>query len=831
MSKPDKIKGLSSIDVNASRQKYGSNKTDPDESLMFISLIKNLFTEPMFIFLAAACAIYFFAGMIKEGVIMIIAVCFITGISVFQDYRSRNAVAALRKISAEKATVLRNGLKITIEADDIVVNDIVFLSEGLIVPADGIIMAANDLSLNESVLTGESFAVNKTEKNTPVFKGTYVLSGSAVVCITAVGAHTKFGGIARSLQNVKTVKTPLQNQIAVFIRYMTRFGIFIFLLVVGYTYYQHSDISSALIAGLTLAMSLLPEEIPVAFSSFQALGAFRLLKEHIIVTRPQYVETLGSATVICTDKTGTLTGNRMNIEYLFDYSSGRLIPSGSNKDMPGKLIEYAMWSSEVNPFDPMEKAIHELYGTVTSVDLRQTFRQVHEYPLGGKPPFMTHIFKNEEGNIIIAAKGAPEAILKLSCLPPVEVKKITEQVSFFAAKGYRVLAVGKAIPDRKPFPASQVDFHFDFLGLLVFGDPPRKNAAAVIQSFRNAGIRVKMITGDYSETALAIAARVDLDPCTEVLTGDEIMNMEPALLQEKVKTVAVFARMYPEAKLKVIEALKKNGEVVAMTGDGVNDAPALKAAHVGIAMGKRGSEVAKSAASVILEDDDLAHMIRAVEQGRKIYSNLKKAVRYIISIHIPIILVVLTPLLMSWHFTGIFTPLHVIFLELIMGPTCSVIYENEPVEPGIMMQPPRKISHTFLSGKQLMFSVVQGIIISVASLGIGYYYLKSGRSQEETRSVIFITLLLANTFLTLFNRSFIYPVFKTIHYKNKLLIFILFLNLTFIILFLFLPFLQKIFGLTALSVPEVLICTGLALFSTAWVEAFKQKAASAKHAE
>lgn len=814
--------GLNTEQVIASRDEYGNNALELQENRVLFHVVKEVVLEPMFILLLAACIIYFVVGQYQEGVIMLVSIFIVAGISLFQEYRSQHAVLALKKISAAKATVVRNGALIKIDSGEIVVNDLLLLEEGEIVAADGLIEMANDLSLNESMLTGESFAVNKSAGNDNcVYRGTLVTSGSARIKVTAVGLNTMFGKIGLSLKEITKVKTPLQNQIRSFVRNMVWVGAIAFLIVIGFNYYHSGNFVQSFLQGLTLAMSILPEEIPVAFSTFQALGAFRLLRNNIIVKQPQYVETLGSATVICVDKTGTLTQNKMSINYVYDALTKKSIQVQDNSALPAMLLEYAMWSSETNPFDPMEKAIHELYGQMAAADKRKQFDQVHEYPIDGKPPMMTHIFKNKQGEIIIAAKGAPEAILQQSTLSIEELQHIEEKIQFYAKSGYRILGVGKGAWKKLNWPVSQQEFIFEFLGLIAFYDPPKENITQTIKIFRDAGIPVKMITGDYPETALAIARQVHLDHTNEVITGQDVLHFSKEELQKKVRQVNIFARMFPEAKLKVIDALKDNGEVVAMTGDGVNDGPALKAAHIGIAMGLRGSEVAKSAASLIITDDDLAHMTDAVALGRKIYDNLKKAIQYIVSIHIPIILIVTLPLLLSWKFTEIFSPVHVIFLELIMGPTCSIIYENEPMEAGTMKRLPRKMGATFLSLKQLSLSIIQGLMITAGSLGIGYYYLQQGSDDATIRTVIFITLLFSNVFLTLVNRSFHYSIFKTIRFKNNLVPLIISITLLLIIALLYVPFIQHLFLLHQLTLPVIATCIVVAMLSTLWMEIWK----------
>ena len=823
MNNIEKLSGLNREQVKQSRLQNGSNTLEMKEERVLFNVIKEVVLEPMFLLLLITCIIYFSVGQNKEGIIMLVSIFIVAGISLFQEYRSRNAILALKKLSASKAKVMRDGVLTELPIEEIVVDDIIHLEEGEIVSADGKIVLSNDFTLNESILTGESFPVNKIADGfNEVYRGTLVTSGSATVITTAVGLKTMFGKIGMSLQSITSEKTPLQNQIRSFVRYMVWVGAVAFLIIVGFNYYHSGNIIQSFLQGLTLAMSILPEEIPVAFSTFQALGAYRLLRRNnIIVKQPQYVETLGSATVICVDKTGTITQNKMSIEYVYDAVSKKSYDVKNDSELPLELIEYSMWSSEIDPFDPMEKTIHNLYGKITKLDKRAQFKQIHEYPLGGKPPMMTHVFSNENNEIIIAAKGAPEAILNQCNLPQSKIKVIEMQSHKYASMGYRVLGVGKGIWHERNWPVSQQEFEFEFSGLIAFQDPPKENIKQTIKIFNNAGIVVKMITGDYPETAVAIATQINLPHSTEVLTGQDIIQLTKSQLQEKVKSVNIFARMFPEAKLKIIDALKENGEVVAMTGDGVNDGPALKAAHIGIAMGNRGSEVAKSAASLILTDDDLSHMTDAVALGRKIYSNLKKAIQYIVSIHIPIILIVTLPLLLSWHFTNIFSPVHVIFLELIMGPTCSIIYENEPMEPDTMFKKPLKTGATFLSFKQLTISIVQGLMITAGCLFLGFYYMNAGSNDETIRTIIFISLLFSNIFLTLINRSFVYSIFKTIFYKNNLVPIILITSLLLMFVLLYVPSMRTLFGLTQLNFNQIFLCFSVAMISTVWIELYK----------
>lgn len=821
--------GLSDTEVIKSRQTHGSNVFKDESESLLSTLIKGVVLEPMFLLLLATCLIYFLTGQYQEGIIMIVALCIISAISLLQEYRSKSAINALRKLSASKIQVIRNGVTGKIEPGEIVVGDLMLLEEGEIIPADGLIVLSNDFSVNESVLTGESFPVIKSAPNQDtVFKGTMVTSGTATVQVTEVGAKTKFGQIGKLLAEAGPIKTPLQVQIASFVKVMVIAGGIAFVVVVAYNYIASGNFIQSLLRGLTLAMSILPEEIPVAFATFQALGAFRLIRHKIIVRQPQYVETLGSATVICVDKTGTLTSNLMKIAYLYDAIQQRLIPIKDNRELPVSLIENAMWASETQPFDPMEKAIHALYSQATPADLRPLYQQVHEYPIGGKPPLMTHIFKGPQNKIIIAAKGAPEAILQQSNLSAERKNAFAGEAANLARKGFRVLGVGTAEWNQPSWPASQQEFTFSFLGLVAFNDPPKENISKTLDTFYKAGINVKMITGDYKETAAAIAEQVGIKRTEKIVTGEEILSFTEDKLRSVVKEVDVYARMFPGAKVKVIDALIKNGEVVAMTGDGVNDAPALKVAHIGIAMGQRGSEVAKNAASLIIADDDLKHMTDAVAMGRKIYDNMKKAIQYIVSIHIPIILVVMLPLVLAWKFSLIFTPVHVVFFELIMGPTCSIIYENEPMEPGTMLRPPRMLTDTFLSMNQLFLSLVQGLAITASCLIIGYLYMQQGATEKTTRTVIFICLLFSNIFLTLANRSFRFSISKTLRYKNPLLTTIILITILFIPAVLYIPLLRDIFSVEMITLKDIMYTLLAAVIGTLWIDIWKRYSPSSK---
>ncbi len=815
--------GLTDEEVQASRKQYGSNSLGTEHNHRFWRLVKDIVTEPLFIILIVAAIIYLVLGEYQEGIIMLLALGFVSGISLYQENMSRSAVEALKKLSSPKAKVIRNSHRLEIETEEVVVGDVITVADGDIIPADAEIIELHDFSVNESILTGEALAVSK-ELNSPlnrVYQGTMVTGGMCLARVTAVGRQTAFGKIGKQLQDIEVTKTPLQRQIKNFVRSMVIVGAVAFIIVWGLNYYLTKSILQGLLRGLTLAMSILPEEIPVAFSTFMALGAYHLYKQKVIVRNPHTVETLGTATVICVDKTGTITENRMQLCAIYDYTTGNIFDYTNTAFTFNPVLEYAMWASESEPFDMMEKSIHQAYSETTPKDIRADYTIFREYPLSGTPPVMTHVFSNGKGHYIIACKGSVEGVLAQCNLPAEKLKEVKNQVMAFASKGFRVLGVASSQAEPNNLPQLQQDFKLDFKGLVAFYDPPKPNMAGILQQFYKAGIGVKMITGDYPETALAIAQQINFKNSGRVLTGEEIMKLDEAALRQLIPGINLFARMFPDAKLRIIEALKANGEIVGMTGDGVNDGPALKAAHIGIAMGKRGSEIAKDASSLILADDDLAHMVDAVALGRRIYENLKKAIRYIISIHIPIILIVTIPLLLFWQFTDFFSPIHVIFLELIMGPTCSIIFENEPIEANSMDKPPRAAADNFFSLRELSLSIIQGLAVTAVCLGPAYYLIKTGSSEMLVRTFIYSTLIFSNLFLTITNRSFYYSVLTTIRYRNWLIPLVLVLSVVVLMLSIYVNAVSNIFRFQPLSVLQLAASFGAAFVGVMWVEIYK----------
>lgn len=818
------IQGLTAEEVLEARGKFGHNKLHFQKESGFIYVVKNLLKEPMVILLLVTSSIYFITGNIGDGIFLAVAIVLVSAISLYQDSRSRDALEKLKKYTQPNCKVIRAGQVTEISSEELVIGDSMIVEEGTTIPADGFIVHSNDFSVNESILTGESLSVykNRTEGNNAIYMGTMIASGLAIAHVTHIGNDTKLGEIGKSLEDVLEEKTPLELQINNFVKKMVIGGIFIFAIVWTINYVKSHDVLDSLLKALTLAMSILPEEIPVAFTTFMAMGAWRLMKMGVVVKQMKTVETLGSATVICTDKTGTITENKMSLAEIYSTSGRRIVSLNEplNKDEK-ELIRIAMWASEPIPFDAMEKALHEKYKEFFSLDERPSYKMFHEYPLDGNPPMMTHILQDASGNRIIAAKGAPEALLEVADLAPGERKEILKTIDMLAANGYRVLGVGEAVFESDEFPSKQQDFQFSFKGLVTFYDPPKHNIQAVFEDFNTAGIKVKIITGDNAATTLAIAKQIEFKGYEKHISGDELMKISDAALRKTVSETQIFTRMFPEAKLKIINALKSNGEVVAMVGDGVNDGPALKTAHIGIAMGKKGTEIAKDAASLILVEDDLSKMVDAVAMGRKIYNNLKKAIQYIISIHIPIILTVFIPLILGWVYPYILSPVHIILLELIMGPTCSIVYENEPMEEITMRQKPRPASSVFFNWRELTTSIIQGLMITIGVLIAYQYAVSQGFSESITRTMVFIVLMSANIFLTFVNRSFYYSVFTTIKYKNRLVPIVVGITVSITALLLFVKPLNQFFQFEQLAYPLILKSIGIGLLAVIWFELVK----------
>lgn len=805
------ITGLSDEEVIKQRTLHGKNTLPKGKNLLLSNLIETV-TEPMFILLCSTSVLYFMLGESTEGVTMLVALTLVAGIDVLQNFKSHKAISALNRIHEGSAKVIRNGVPLILPGEDLVLGDTIICEEGSIIPADAELILSNDFSINESILTGESVSVEKSVGEI-IYQGTQVVRGYSYAKVIAIGNETSLSGIGALIETTGKEKTPLQLKVNRFVRNMFLGGLVAFLFVWGYQWYLSKDLLHGLLHGLTIAMSVIPEEIPVALSTFMALGAYRLLKKGIIARSPKTVETLGSATVICVDKTGTLTQNLMSLQYVLDAQIGD--SELANNPLPSDTLVYGMWASEVEPFDPMEQSIHRWYSKLCGTDLRKDARMIQEFPLAGSPPSMTHIFRSAENEQLIACKGALEAVLD-KCDADESTRNLwRERATVYARKGYRVLGVAKGVSS-KNVPLNLSDITFTFCGLLVFQDPISPDIPRVIQNFQEAGVQVKMITGDYPETATAIAAACGI-PSEKVISGEEVLSMSDKVLKTKVSEVSVFARIKPELKLRIVNALQANGEIVAMTGDGVNDGPALKAAHIGIAMGKRGTDVAKSAAGLILSNDEMDRMVDAIYLGRRINLNLSRAIRYIVAIHIPIILLVILPLFLNWMPDTLFSPIHVILLELIMGPTCSLVFENETPDHK-EMHDPISISNALIPGKQLFMTLLQGITLTIACTLTAFLAQSWQLGEENMRTVVFFTLIFGNVFLTLYNRSDVFTIFSGKLSQNTMVYWIIGITGVILLMIAFLEPLQQLLGMKTVTTRIFLTAFMFAILGTIWID-------------
>ena len=816
------INGLSQDQIPLLQQQYGKNIFEASKQFRLFRVLKDILLEPMFLLLVIASCLYFILGDKNEGIMMAIAIIIVTTISIYQEVKSSLALKSLQQYTEPRITVIRGGKEEIIMTEELVPGDVLLLAEGMKVPADADIITSNDLAINESIITGESLPVekNNAERKNKLYQGSTINSGKCTARVTETGKNTVLGKIGKSVSEYHASKTLLQAHVNRFVNRFALFGFAAFLVIFIINYYHYGAFVTSLLFALTLAMSVIPEEIPVAFSSFMALGAYKMSKLGIISRQPQVIENLGAVTTLCLDKTGTLTENRMVLKSIYNYEGDVLIDISDNSFLKNdEVLFYGTLASESAPFDPMEKAILEANRKYNKDISLTGFQMAYEYPLEGRPPMMTHIYKKEE-TYTAAAKGAAERIMKICNLDSRNREKIQQQLIKLANNGYRVIAVCKALQPDHHFPKSQEEFAWNFVGLLALYDPPKKNITAVLKKISAAKIKLKILTGDYPETAMNIAGLAGIENYHKAVSGEDIMNMDDDQLKETIEHCNVFARMFPDAKVKVVNALKQHGEIVAMTGDGVNDGPALKLADVGIAMGNKGTETARIASDLVLTDDNLERIATAIGEGRKIFSNLMKALRYIISIHIPIILTASLPVILGWKYPNIFTPVHVIFLELIMGPTCSIFFEREPVEKNLMLLPPRNRAIRLFSVDELLVSIVQGLIITAGVLTL-YFVFMQRHSIGETRTIVFTTIISANVFLTFADRSFTENIFQTIRYKNNLAAVVVIISSLFLASLHLVPAVRNLFQLAQVTLSEFMLCLAVAFVSVMWFEVYK----------
>ncbi len=843
------ITGLSEQEAAARLAKEGHNELPSAGRRGILKIALEIVREPMFILLIAGGIIYLLLGDKSEALILFGSIFVIMGITFYQENRTERALEALRDLSSPRALVIRDGVQKRIAGREVARGDILMLAEGDRVPADGVLLWSLNLSVDESLLTGESVPVRKKSwdgraetmvmarpggDDLPfVYSGTLVVQGQGVAEVQATGLNTELGKIGKALQTVVPEETTLHKETGRLVRLLAITGLAFCALVVILYGLTRGNWLNGLLAGITLAMSLLPEEFPVVLTIFLALGAWRIAQSEVLTRRMPAVETLGSATVLCVDKTGTLTLNRMSVSRLFaagavyslpahhaseQQSTGNLLPETFHE-----LVEFSILASQQDPFDPTEKALRQLgeHYLEQTEHIHRDWTLIREYPLSPELLALSHVWKSPNSKTyVIAAKGAPEAIMDLCHLDEAQKEELYRQVISMADDGLRVLGVAKAyFKQTIPLPSEQHDFIFEFVGLVGLADPVRPLVANSVKECYTAGIRVVMITGDYPGTARNIARQIGLKPVDEYITGTELDSMNVTELQERIKTVNIFARVVPEQKLRLVNALKANGEIVAMTGDGVNDAPALKASHIGIAMGERGTDVAREAAALVLLDDDFSSIVQAVKLGRRIYDNIRKAMTYILAIHVPIAGIALVPLLLGQPL--ILFPVQILFLELIIDPASSVAFEAEPGNPHLMERPPRDPKEPMFGKRTVFVSLLQGVSVLLSVLAI--YFIASYRGLDEpvVRAMTFTTLIIGNLGLIYINRSQSRLVITTLRERNIALWLITAGVVVGLGLVLYAPFLRDLFSFAPLNPFELLLCVAAVLVSVLWFEVFK----------
>ena len=853
---PELFQGLTEEEAIERLKQEGYNELAKSQSRNILSIAWETIKDPIFLLLGGGGIIYWILGDLQEALILLGFVFFITGISLYQEGKTEHALEALRDLSSPRALVIRDGQRHRIAGREVVRGDVLVLAEGDRVPADAIVLSCSNLSTDESLLTGESLPVRKVAsedevKMSPpggdelpfVYSGTLVVQGQGIVRVQSIGSQTEMGKIGNALQKVKSEITPLQMEMNQLVSRL--FGIALSLCVAIVIVYglTRGDWLKGVLAGITLAMAILPNEFPVVVTIFLALGAWRISQHHVLARRSSAVETLGSATVLCVDKTGTLTLNQMAVQQLFPYQteSGQPYDLATHPQDPlpeavHELVEFCILASQRDPFDPMERAFKQLGDRylANTEHLHKDWKLLKEYPLSPHLLAMSHVWQSADlKQYEVAAKGAPEAIADLCHFTPDQQQILVQQVSEMAEKGLRVLGVAKASlldapptflpphPSLSPdcLPDQQHDFPFQFIGFVGLSDPVRPNVAAAVKECYTAGIRVVMITGDYPETAQAIAKQIGLLQMGAIMTGAELEQMSDAELQERIQSTNIFARAVPEQKLRLVNALKAKGEIVAMTGDGVNDAPALKAAQIGIAMGERGTDVARESAALVLLDDDFSSIVQAVKLGRRIFDNLRKAMAYLLAIHIPIAGMSLIPVLFKLPL--VLLPVHVAFLHLIIDPACSIVLEAEPAEANVMKRPPRNSKELLFGRKTVSLALLQGLgtlAIVGAIFGMALY---RGMDELDARALTFTTLILANLGLILSERSTSLLNLKILMAPNAALWWVIGGGLGLLALILYVPFLRQLFSFSYLHPIDLAICLAGGVISLLWFESLK----------
>ncbi len=827
------FQGLTNDQAKKLAEQYGKNELSSKKKESFIHKVFTIICEPMFLLLLIAAVIYFLLGEPRDGIIMLIFVVGVISIDVIQEWKTDQTLNALKELSAPHITVIRESKEHEIASIDLVPGDLMIIKEGVKIPADGEILKANDLCVDESTLTGEAEGVWKITANDTTtqewngfwrkdycYSGTLVTQGSAIVKVDKIGAATEYGKIGLGIINAVETPSPMQKQIGTLVKTCAAIAGVLFLLVMALTYFNIPDhkivdrIIESILSGITLAMAMIPEEFPVILTVFLSMGAWRLAKKHSLVRRLPEVETLGAVSVLCVDKTGTITMNQMTVQETW----------AINQDEED-LCEIMGLGCETDAYDPMEKAMlaHcEKLGIPEAHLFGGEF--ITEYPFTNELKMMGHVWRHD-GELLIAAKGSPERLLRLCDLPPAKLQLVEDKILELSKKGLRVIGIGIMKPaSEKEIPAVITDCELTFCGLIGLADPPRESVKEDIKHCVKAGVRVVMITGDSGVTASSIAKQIGMPHSDKIITGEELDRMSDEELRAHIQDVSIFSRVIPEHKMRIVKAFQANGEIVAMTGDGVNDAPALKSADIGIAMGKRGSEVSREAADLVLMDDNFSTIVETIHDGRRIYENIRKAVGYVFTIHIPIAFsALLAPFLNIGPKDLLLLPIHVVLLELIIDPTCSIVLERQPAEADIMERKPRDPKENILTRGTLFKSILQGLVIFAASFSTYLTVLHTAPSESAlARTMGLSILMVSNLFLVIVNSSKRASVLQSIRLLSKDRIFWIVVTGTLagLCIIMYTPF-SGILSLTALSAAELAEVFGIAAISVFWYEAVK----------
>jgi P-type Ca2+ transporter type 2C len=822
------IRGLTEADAQARLKADGYNELPRPGRRTPFRIVFEVLREPMMALLLGGGVIYMALGDRTEALILLAFATLSVSITVVQETRTEHVLEALRDLTSPRALVIRDGERRRIAGREVVRGDFVVLTEGDRVPADAVLIQSHDLQTDESLLTGESVPVRKVARPVTssdagrpggedlpyVFSGSLVVRGTGISEVGATGGLSEIGKIGQSLSTLETEPPRLREETRRLVRNFALVGAAVSVLAVVLYGVSRGGWLEALLAGIALGMSMMPEELPVVLTVFMAVGAWRISRARVLTRRAAAIETLGSATVLCTDKTGTLTENRMSVVELRlrdgETLHLRAPTEGKVPDGFRDLVEFGLLASAPDPFDPMEKAFHDLALNQLAEGEQGheiKWRLAHAYGLRPGLLAMSQVWRTNGGNqaAVVAAKGAPEAIADLCHLGAADRKALTLSVEAMADEGLRVLGVARASFTGHRWPESQHGFDFELVGLAGLADPLRPSVPLAVEECRSAGVRVVMITGDYPVTARAIARQAGIDE-SDVVTGSELRELGDAELARRVRTATVFARILPEQKLRVVQALKANGEIVAMTGDGVNDAPSLKAAHIGIAMGGRGTDVAREASSIVVLDDDFGSIVKSIRLGRRIYDNLRKAMGFIFAVHVPIAGLALTPLLFGLPI--LFGPIHIAFLEMVIDPVCSLVFEAESEEGDVMRRPPRHPNESLFSRRWIGWSLLQGVVAFGLVAAIFVVALRRGMPEAEVRALTFFSLVVAIVGLILVNRSFSASLLTAFRRRNSALAAVLVTVVAVLSLSLLWPFAEGLFSFGPLHVDDLAVTIG-----------------------